>query len=318
MKTLKDKLIDSFIKWMLVKSSSDNYVLTDFDRLSYEIRPCDIVLVEGRTRASEAIKMITQSPWSHSALYIGRLHDVENPVLRMRLRDYFEGEPEEQLVIESEMGLGTVTSPLNKYQGEHLRVCRPKGLSRRDAQHVISFAIGQLGNRYHVKQIFDLMRFLLPWGLFPRRWRSSLFEHNAGESTKTVCSSMIAEAFGSVQFPILPRMVNQDEQSVKIIRKNPKLITPRDFDHSPFFEINKYPFPFMGTEYSYRHLPWGEDTEVDNDEKAVDLQSKISHSLQPTSDKTLDEPDINFSLFMSPLNLNSYQDNSQDNSQDKI
>ena len=35
------------------------------------LQPGDVLLVEGNTRVSGAIKYLTQSTWSHAALYIG-------------------------------------------------------------------------------------------------------------------------------------------------------------------------------------------------------------------------------------------------------
>src|SRR3989304_2518143 len=41
------------------------------ERLRATLMPCDVVLVEGNTRISTAIKYLTQSTWSHAALYLG-------------------------------------------------------------------------------------------------------------------------------------------------------------------------------------------------------------------------------------------------------
>ena len=40
-------------------------------RLAQALKPCDVLLVEGNTRISTAIKYLTQSTWSHAALYLG-------------------------------------------------------------------------------------------------------------------------------------------------------------------------------------------------------------------------------------------------------
>ncbi len=56
----------------------------------------------------------------------------------------------------------------------------------------------------------DLARFLLPYNILPRRWRSSLFSARPSRTTQTVCSTMIAEAFGHLQFPILPLVAFSD------------------------------------------------------------------------------------------------------------
>lgn len=43
------------------------------------LRPGDIVLVEGNTRVSTAIKYLTQSTWSHSSLYVGPISGRSEP-----------------------------------------------------------------------------------------------------------------------------------------------------------------------------------------------------------------------------------------------
>ena len=89
--------------------------------------------------------------------------------------------------------------------GRHFRrLSRPRGLSPTDAQKVIAYATKQLGSDYDVRQMVDLTRFVFPWSILPRRWRSTLFQRRAGQLTRTVCSTLIAEAFSHVRYPILP------------------------------------------------------------------------------------------------------------------
>lgn len=137
-----------------------------------------------------------------------------------------------------------------------MRICRPKSLSHRDSQQALNFAISRLGFDYDIRQIMDLARFLFPWTILPRRWRSSLFAHNAGRPTRTVCSTMIAEAFAYIQFPILPLVRSTKDNEVRLFRRNPKICTPKDFDYSPYFEIIKYPFIDCDEYGCYRLLPW--------------------------------------------------------------
>ena len=44
---------------------------TDPVRLMACLRPGDVLLVEGQSRFSVAIKYLTQSTWSHAALFVG-------------------------------------------------------------------------------------------------------------------------------------------------------------------------------------------------------------------------------------------------------
>lgn len=234
--------------------------LTDFKRLSYEIRPGDVILVAGRSRVSEVIKIVTQSHWSHAALYIGRLHDIESVAHRKVIENHFPCAPNDQLIIESEIGKGTVVTLLSNYQHDHLRICRPKGLRQDDANAVINYCVENLGKEYNVRQIFDLARFMFPWHWLPRRWRSSLFKHNAGKVTKEVCSTLIAKAFTSVDFPILPHIKMEEKgKNFELLHRNPRLYTPSDFDFSPYFDIVKYPLFGIDGSGLYHHLPWNKD-----------------------------------------------------------
>ncbi|MDJ0740968.1 MAG: YiiX/YebB-like N1pC/P60 family cysteine hydrolase [Gammaproteobacteria bacterium] len=252
--------------WLTKDGPPSPTPLCDFNRLGFELRSGDVILVEGRSRVSEVIKQITQSPWSHSALYIGRLYDVSDPDLREVIGYHYDGDPEDQLVIEALMGKGTIISPLSRYHEDHLRICRPTGLSPADAESVIGYAAKHLGWDYDVRQILDLARFFFPWSFLPRRWRSSLFEHNAGKPTRTVCSTLLAEAFMAVDFPILPFIDRADDGSVRFFKRNPRLATPRDFDYSPYFSIIKYPFLGLNDIGLYHRLPWTDD-DIYNDER---------------------------------------------------
>lgn len=243
--------------------------LSDFKRLSYEIRPGDVILVSGRSRISEVIKIVTQSHWSHSALYIGRLHDIQSEAHRKIIEDNYNFEPTQQLIIETEIGKGTVVSLLSNYEHEHLRICRPKGLRQEDANTIINFCIEHHGNRYNIRQFLDLARFLFPWHMLPRRWRSSLFQHNAQETTQEVCSTLIAKAFAMVDFPLLPHVrIEEQGQKFELLQRNPRLFTPSDFDFSPYFDIIKYPFFLLDGSSLYRNLPWNKERFYhDNPEK---------------------------------------------------
>ena len=258
-----------FIRWLTTDRPYMGIPLCDFDRIRYEIRPCDVLLIEGRSRISDIIRSITQSSWSHAALYIGRLHDIEDPKMRNLLATHWQGSPDTQLIIEGMMGQGTIVNSISQYEHDHIRVCRPRGLSRRDAQEVVAFLIRKLGTDYDVRQILDLARFLLPWSIMPRRLRSQLFEGHPTQSTKTVCSSMIAEAFASVEFPILPLVKKHAEHGIELITRNPKLYTPRDFDYSPYFDIIKYPFVEFADYAMYRKLPWNREGLISHDEVGI-------------------------------------------------
>ena len=255
---LKDWVFRKISDWLTAERPPEGLPMYDFERMAYELRPGDALLAEGRTRVGSVIKTISESPWTHSALYIGRFHDIEDPDLRKILVRHYDGNPSTQLLVEAVMGQGTILTPLETYRDSHMRICRPTGLAHQDAQAVIGFAIRKLGSGYDVRQLLDLARFLFPYALIPRSWRSVLFQHNAGGPTRTVCSTLMAEAFASVDFPVLPIVEQDDQGHLTFYKRNPRLFAPRDFDYSPYFDIIKYPFVAV-TAAAYKDLPWEEE-----------------------------------------------------------
>ena len=262
---IKKWLLDRLSGWLNTEVDyNEDSQLTDFDRLCEELHQGDVLLIEGRTRVSHVIKSITNSPWTHSVLYIGRLDEIRDESLQEKVKEHYQGESHEQLIIEAVLGEGTVVCPVTKYKNEHLRICRPKGLSRSDRQQVIAFSLSKLGYVYDVRHLLDLARFLIPYGIFPRRWRSTLFQQYAGHSTRNLCSYMLGEAFGSVNFPILPIAERSEDGSLKLYKRNPRLFTPKDFDYSPYFDIIKYPYFGLDDVAAYRELPWDNEGMICN------------------------------------------------------
>lgn len=262
--TIKTSIATLLTGWLTKEAPAEQTPLCDFERIRFEIRPCDVLLIEGRSRLSEVIKYITQSPWTHSALYLGRPVEIEDPTVRERVMAHFDGDPHEQIMLEALLGEGTIVAPLSKYQQEHIRICRPKSLSREDAARIVSYVAEHLGCDYDVRHLFDLARFMYPYSIIPRRWRSSLFTHHAGGPTRTVCSCLIAAAFSSVQYPILPVVQRSDDGRFRMFHKNLRLYTPPDFDYSPYFDIIKYPYLGFEDMAIYRRLPWSADGQVCN------------------------------------------------------
>jgi len=275
-KGFKEKLVH----WLNYDPVSHPEALCDFERLRYELRPCDVILVEGHSRVSRLIRWVTNSPWTHAALYLGRLHDITDKETRDRLSSHIDCTPDTQIMVESLLGYGTIANPVDYYSSEHLRICRPQGLNHKDAQDVTKYAISRLGVDYDVRQIFDLLRFLVPWNLLPQKFGSTLFLDTPTQAQKTVCSTMIAEAFAYVQFPVLPLVKRSDSDGgVQLFRRNPKLCVPSHFDYSPYFEIIKYPFVDFTHQDSHRLLPWRGNMQLSVGEAGFYMQNDLPPSI---------------------------------------
>ncbi len=219
------------------------FTASDPASLEAVLQPGDVLLVEGNTRVSGIIKYLTQSTWSHSALYVG-------PRFNKRAAD---GSP--HVLIEANLGQGVVTAPLSKYTAFHTRVCRPVGLNEEERERVVAYMIKRLGIEYDVKNIIDLMRYLVPAPI-PARFRRRMLSLGSGVPTKVICSGLIAQAFESVSYPILPRieLVESKEKRREILHiRHYSLYMPRDFDISPYFRIVK---PTIELGFDYHTLRW--------------------------------------------------------------
>lgn len=225
------------------------------EQLLATLQPADVLLVEGNTRISTAIKYLTQSSWSHAALYIGNALPNDSP---WNLP---------QVLVEADLKEGIRAVTIAQYAQMHTRICRPIGLNDDDRKHLIDYAITRIGQQYDLKNIFDLARYLFPAPPIPTRFRRRLLALGSGDPTRAICSTLIAQAFMSIHYPILPEVqrtwsddpMHADCHAEIYHIRHHSLYTPRDFDISPFFEIIK---PTTRDHFDYHALTW--DSETDN------------------------------------------------------
>src|SRR5262245_14988334 len=79
------------------------FTASDPAALAKVLQPGDVILVEGNSRISGVIKYLTQSTWSHSALYVGDRLGISEE----------DGEP--HVLVEAQLGEGVISAPLSKY-----------------------------------------------------------------------------------------------------------------------------------------------------------------------------------------------------------
>ncbi len=151
---------------------------TDPEKLAQSLRPGDVLLVDGNSSFSTAIKYLTQSSWSHAALFVG---DALPPAGK---------ETEQPLLIEADINDGVRSVGLSKYAELHTRICRPVGLKEDEIARVINYAAQQLGHKYDLRNIIDLARYLLPTPPVPLRFRRRLLSLGSGDPTLAICSSL--------------------------------------------------------------------------------------------------------------------------------
>jgi hypothetical protein len=218
---------------------------SDPDALRASLQPGDVLLVEGNSRVSGVIKYLTQSTWSHAALYVGPLPG----------KLAADGEP--HVLVEANMEDGVVSVPLSKYQAFHTRLSRPVGLTDEDCTKVCRYAIERIGCAYDLKNITDLLRYLFPLPV-PPRWRRRMIALGSGDPTRLICSALIAQAFEHVRYPILPKVTRLESAAARrdiLEIRHSSLYAPRDFDISPYFALVK---PTIVKGFDYRKLHWAD------------------------------------------------------------
>ncbi len=204
------------------------------------------MLVEGTSRFSGAVQYLTQSTWSHAGLYVGDCIDAVG----------FVGE--RRTLIEADVALGVRALGLSEYAGYHTRICRPVGLYPRDVDAVCPFMIGRLGYQYDLRNVVDLMRYVIQRPLVPSRWKRRMLTLGSGDPTRAICSSLIAQAFQSIRYPILPDVEwVPDAVEIHHIRHH-TLYTPRDFDVSPYFDVIK---PRLQAGFDFHELVWSDHSD---------------------------------------------------------
>ncbi len=228
------------------------------ERVAATLRKGDVLLVEGTSRFSSAIKYLTQSTWSHAALYIG--DHLGPPVPGQSAL----------MVCDVDVRDGVRLVPLEEFAGLHTRICRPIGLTGAEIEALVTFMVSRVGYTYDLKNVFDLARYLIRTPPVPDRLKRRMLAFGSGEPTRAICSTLLAQAFGSIHYPILPEIELHDPSTPGAQRARAEILhirhyslyMPRDFDTSPFFAIIK---PRIEAGFDFRGLVWGRDGEGADD-----------------------------------------------------
>jgi hypothetical protein len=285
-----NRFLDPLSDWIAARlettsSGYEPFTPSDPTTLSRILTPGDILLVEGNQKISSAIKYLTQSTWSHAAIYVGEAlyngngYSHEEPVTTAIDPKFNEGQ---LCLIEVELGLGCIAVPLSKYETYNTRICRPLNLTPEDRATVINFMIDKLGIKYDTRNILDLARYLFPTPPIPVRWRRRMLQLGSGEPTRAICSTLIAQAFQNVQYPILPRIerVKGQKRSTSAYSRREilhirhhSLFAPRDFDISPYFAVIK---PTIEYGFDYKRVNWAPSQESKKETKIPDEEGKAT------------------------------------------
>jgi len=174
----------------------------DVFALSALLRPGDVLLTEGNTRAAALVRRVTRSPWAHVAIYVGPLETADDP----------------RCIVEANISAGVRAVALSEFKGQRARIVRPLGLNEADRQCLADWLVSRIGAPYDLAHAWALgRRFLnLP---APRTM--------VQDAKRFICSSLLVQAFLVVGHPIATSPAGY--------------VVPRDFESAAGFEVVKAP-----------------------------------------------------------------------------
>jgi hypothetical protein len=201
----------------------------DMAGLKRALRPGDVILVEGEHWVSDWVKVFSYHTWTHCVMWVG-----ESPTLPKSVNmDFVEpnGNIVESLMHEGRRR-GIILTNLDKYQDCNLRICRPLGITRERLRRAIRFVLEHIGCEYDELNLTQFVHFTFANDNDPTK---PLGQTDAGKYT---CSSLMAAAFDSVEFPVIHFY---DQTQNVYVPYHPSQVQPKDFDLSLNFQIIKTP-----------------------------------------------------------------------------
>jgi hypothetical protein len=255
----------------------------DFNALKGQMRKGDVLLIEGDQRVSSVIKYLTQSSWSHAAIYIGdELLQRGGERGEQALASF--GDESKHMMVEA-LFEGVVASPLTKYVDFNVRLCRPNRLRPEHLEIILDDAVEAIGWHYDVRNILELAFHLVLVSLFPSRYRRDVLRCANSTATEVICTSLLGRLFHKVRFPVLPSVTFTEGDAAGVeakrrfslsffrrrrfsprqgvfTRRHHTLLTPRDFDLSPYFDIVKFNV-IEQRGFDYQQMEWADDPQAD-------------------------------------------------------
>jgi uncharacterized protein YycO len=169
--------------------------------LSPALRPGDVLLTDGNTRAAAIVRRVTRSMWSHVSMYVGPLEEGPDP----------------RCIVEADVAAGVRSVRLSELKGLHVRVLRPRDLDDADRRRLAEWVVSRIGDEYDLAHAWALGTRLLRLPLASRFAPTTL----AQDAKRFICSSLLAHAFALIGLQIFA-----DHRSA----------TPRDFENVALFE----------------------------------------------------------------------------------
>jgi uncharacterized protein YycO len=191
------RLVTAFVHYLakpLSRPTAPDEVLA----LSALLRPGDVLLTEGNTRAAALVRRATRSPWAHVSMYVGPLETGGDP----------------RCVVEADLGTGVRAVPLSEFQGQRMRIVRPLQLNENDRRRLADWLTGHIGDPYDLAHV---------WALGRRFLKLPAPQTIVRDTKRFICSSLLVQAFLFIDHPIATGEA--------------RYFVPRDFENPAGFEL---------------------------------------------------------------------------------
>jgi uncharacterized protein YycO len=166
------------------------------------LRPGDVLLTEGNTRAAALVRRMTRAPWAHVSVYVGPLEADVHP----------------RCIVEADISAGIQAVPLSEFKGQRVRIVRPLDLNETDRRRLEDWVVGHIGDPYDLAHAWALGRRFLK---LPAR------RTMVQDAKRFICSSLLVQAFLFVGHPI--------------VTSEARYVVPRDFESVAGFEVVNAP-----------------------------------------------------------------------------
>jgi uncharacterized protein YycO len=175
---------------------------SDVLALAEVLRPGDVVLTEGNSRAAALVRRVTRSRWAHVSVYVGPLEAGDDP----------------RCIVEADITAGVRAVPLSEFKGQRARIVRPLALNETDRRRLADWLIGRIGRPYDLAHAWALARWFLKLP-GPRTM--------VQDAQRFVCSSLLVQAFLFIGHPIPANEA--------------RYVVPRDFESAAGFQVVQTP-----------------------------------------------------------------------------
>ena len=170
----------------------------DAPALQARLRPGDVVLTEGNSRAAALVRFITRSPWAHVSIYVGPLEAGDDPAC----------------IVEAHVSAGVRAVPLSAFKGQRTRIVRPLGLNELARRQLADWLVSHIGDPYDLALAWALCRWFLKLPA-PRTM--------VQDAKRFICSSLLVQGFLVVGHPIAA--------------SEARCVVPGDLENPPGFEV---------------------------------------------------------------------------------